>query len=235
MNWNKGPDPYMQYDAPVEDEDVHESFGYVMEALTRSRKVKGTQVLPGLSCKDIKEHNPDVQNGEFWVDPNGGATQDAILVYCRFENDETCIKPSPAKFAPVSFTKSTDAQYFMEDIKEGQEFSYKTDMSQLRYLNLNSNGARQSIVFNCLNSEAYGTRLVVAAGDEEIDTADGKFKKTTTVTVNDDCVKDNQWHSATFDVRTNRTDTLPVTDILLYDVGQQNQKFGIELGEVCFS
>jgi len=222
-----------QYDEPIPDEDVYEGFSYVMEALTRTRRVQGTKALPGLSCKDIKEHNPDVQNGEFWVDPNGETAQDAILVYCRFENDETCIKPSPAKFEPVSFTKTTEA-YFMEDIQQGKEFSYKIDMSQMRYLNLASNGARQTITYNCLNSEAYGARLALASGDE-IDTVDGKFKKTTTVTVNDGCVKDNQWHAATFDVRTNRTDTLPITDVLLFDVGLQNQKFGIELGEVCFS
>lgn len=48
-------------------------------------------------------------------------------------------------------------------------------------------------------------------------------------------VQDNQWHSAIYDVRTNKTDILPITDILLFDIGRQNQQFGIELGEVCFS
>lgn len=48
-------------------------------------------------------------------------------------------------------------------------------------------------------------------------------------------VKDNQWHTAVYDVRTNKTDILPITDVLLFDIGHQNQQFGIELGEVCFS
>jgi len=236
MSWNKGPDPYYQNDqaSDAEDVEVYESFSYVMEALQRTRRVKGTQTLPGLSCKDIKEHNPDMKNGEYWVDPNGGSANDAILVSCRFETDETCIKPAPAKFEPVTFTKTKEASFFMEDITMGKEFNYKVDNSQLRYLNLFSNGARQTIKYNCLNSEAYGVRLQLWDG-EEFDTADGKFKKTTTVSIDDHCNKDNQWHAATFDVRTNRTETLPITDVLLFDVGAQNQKFGIELGEVCFS
>ena len=47
--------------------------------------------------------------------------------------------------------------------------------------------------------------------------------------------KDNHWHTAFFDIRTNKTDILPITDVLLFDVGRENQQFGIELGEVCFS
>jgi len=232
--WSKGPDPYMQYDQAVEDEDVYEGFSFVMEALARTRRVLGTQASPGRDCREIREHNPDAQSGEFWVDPNGNSANDAILVRCNFETDETCIKPAPAKFEPVHFTKTQEASFFMEEIIGGKEFNYKADMSQLSHLNLHSNGARQRLTFNCLNTEAYGLRLQLLDG-EEFDTAEGKFKKTTTVSIDDQCNKDNQWHAATFDVRTNRTETLPITDVLLFDVGAQNQKFGIELGEVCFS
>jgi len=223
----------MQYDQPMEEVEVREGFSYVMEALTQARRPKGTQASPALNCRDLKEHNPDFQDGEYWVDPNGQTSKDAILVQCRFDSEETCIRPAPAKYDVRPFTRTTEASYFMEDITGEKDFSYKVDNSQLAHLSLASNGARQTVTFNCLNSEA-SVALALYNG-EELDAAEGKFRKTTTVSIQDDCVKDNQWHSAIFNVRTNKTETLPITDVLLYDVGQQNQQFGIELGEVCFS
>lgn len=160
---------------------------------------------------------------------------DAILVYCRMESMETCIRPSPTFFPNQRWTTDTRAgQYFMDDVNKNKEFFYKTDFSQLKFLQMYSDGARQRVTYHCLNSQAYGTRLTAYTGDE-LDTVEGRFKRTTFIDVNDDCVQDNQWHSAIYDVRTNKTDILPITDILLFDIGRQNQQFGLELGEVCFS
>lgn len=33
--------------------------------------------------------------GEYWIDPNEGSTHDAILVYCNFDNEESCILSNP--------------------------------------------------------------------------------------------------------------------------------------------
>lgn len=151
------------------------------------------------------------------------------------ESAETCIRPSPNAFERQRWTKDTRAgQYFMDDIMGDKEFFYKTDFSQLKFLQLYSEGATQRLTYHCLNSQAYGTRLQVYTGDE-LDTVEGRFKKTTFINVQDDCVRDGQWHSAVFDVRTNKTDILPITDVLVFDIGRETQEFGIDLGEVCFS
>jgi hypothetical protein len=37
---------------------------------------------PGLSCYDVKTFDPTVANGNYWLDPNGGAHDDAFETYC---------------------------------------------------------------------------------------------------------------------------------------------------------
>ena len=39
--------------------------------------------------------------GEYWVDPNGGCKDDAILVYCDFEHNATCINPKQKEVGRV--------------------------------------------------------------------------------------------------------------------------------------
>ena len=34
--------------------------------------------------------------GQYWIDPNGGAIEDAVLVECNFEKNSTCF-PAKAK------------------------------------------------------------------------------------------------------------------------------------------
>jgi len=238
----------MQYDQPLDTIEVYEGLNFAREALTRLRRPTGKPTSPGLNCRDIKEHNPDFKNGEYWVDPNGGTAVDAILVFCRMETMETCIRPSPSQFDRARWTKNRHgAQYFMGDINGGKEFFYKTDFSQLKWLQLYADGARQQLVFNCFNTDSDGTRLSLYNGDE-VDTFRGRYKKSTRISSTDECscelvknmglrkeCKDNEWHSAVYDVRTNKTDVLPITDVLLFDVGNRDSQFGIELGEVCFS
>lgn len=47
--------------------------------------------------------------------------------------------------------------------------------------------------------------------------------------------KNNQWGKTVFEVDTRQTMMLPIKDIALQDIGEENQKFGFEIGEVCFS
>lgn len=44
----------------------------------------------------------------------------------------------------------------------------------------------------------------------------------------------NQWGKSVYTLRTKRPAVLPITDILVYDVGEENQSFGVDIGEVCF-
>lgn len=225
----------MQYDEPVDSVEIYEGLNYARDALSRVRRPTGKPTSPGRTCNDIKEHNPNFPSGEYWVDPNGQSSVDAILVYCDMSTMETCVRPSPSNFERQQWTKREGAgQLFMDKIKGDEKFYYKAESEQIKFLQLFSEGARQNVTYNCLNSQARGSRLLLATGDE-LDTSRSKYKKSTRITVQDDCAQDNQWHSAVIDVRTRKTEILPFTDLRLFDVGRQNQQFGVELGPVCFS
>lgn len=225
----------MMYDQPMDTVEIYEGLNFAQDALSRLRRPTGQKVSPGRTCLDIKEHNPDYPSGDYWIDPNGESSVDAILVYCDMGAMETCVRPSPSTFDRQQWTKTEGTgKLFMDDMKGDQEFYYKAEFEQIKFLQLFSEGARQNLTYNCLNTRAEGARLLLSTGDE-LDTSRPKYKKSTRIAVQDDCVSDNQWHTAVINVRTKKTDILPFTDIRLFDVGRENQQFGVELGAVCFS
>lgn len=201
-------------------------------------KPNGKKTSPGKTCADIKEAYPESKNGEYYIDPNEGDAEDAIRVYCRFDTKETCVSPKRSKFNGQQWTASTvsQGQYFMEEILGGREFNYNVEDDQLAFLQLHTTYASQTVTYNCRNSSPQGSRLEGSSG-EEMEMTAGRHKKVTTIALKDNCTqhKDNSWHSATIEVTTQRTELLPIVDMVLVDVGQQHQEFGVELGMACFS
>lgn len=49
---------------------------------------------PAQSCEHILSVNITALSGLYWIDPNLGCSSDAILVYCNFTSNETCIYPN---------------------------------------------------------------------------------------------------------------------------------------------
>jgi hypothetical protein len=43
------------------------------------------------------------------------------------------------------------------------------------------------------------------------------------------------WGEMIFDIKSERAEVLPITDIKLKDVGLENQEFALSIGEVCFN
>lgn len=44
--------------------------------------------LPGESCRQILEDHPQSTDGDYWIDPNGGSTDDAFLVTCEMDEHD---------------------------------------------------------------------------------------------------------------------------------------------------
>jgi hypothetical protein len=47
--------------------------------------------------------------------------------------------------------------------------------------------------------------------------------------------KDDTWGETILEVRGKNPTNLPIRDIAVYDVGDDGEEFGLELGQVCFS
>lgn len=62
-------------------------------SLFKSKSIGLTKQQPAHDCNHIRLLNRSSENGIYWIDPNLGCSSDAILVYCNFTLNETCISP----------------------------------------------------------------------------------------------------------------------------------------------
>ena len=47
--------------------------------------------------------------------------------------------------------------------------------------------------------------------------------------------KDGKWHETIVEVYTHNTARLPIRDVAVFDVGDNEEEFGLEFGAVCFA
>merc|ERR1711941_81775 len=148
-----------------------------------------------------------LDSGKYFIDPNGESVIDAFEVFCNMETDPD--------------------QWFMREIVRKTEIGYGSmKRDQYHFLHMHSIRARQNIAYNCLNSNAYGVKLSTFDGSEMF--ADHELLKYTYRVSIDGCqTKNNQWGKTTFEVDTSQTELLPITDVAVQDVGEENQKFGL--------
>lgn len=57
---------------------------------------------PAQSCEHVRNVNATAPNGFYWIDPNLGCSSDAILVYCDFTSNETCVHPDSTQVNVVT-------------------------------------------------------------------------------------------------------------------------------------
>lgn len=48
-------------------------------------------------------------------------------------------------------------------------------------------------------------------------------------------VKDGTWRKTVLEIDTANTLRLPIHDVAVYDIGDNGEEFGLEVGPVCFS
>ncbi|XP_014118512.1 PREDICTED: collagen alpha-2(XI) chain-like, partial [Pseudopodoces humilis] len=108
--------------------------------LERLRNPPGSRDHPARTCQDLKLGHPQLQDGEYWIDPNQGCSRDSVRVFCNFTaGGESCVFP------------------------EFQQFSYRDRESrplprvQLSFLRLLSSSARQSLTLPCPGNPRGGS------------------------------------------------------------------------------
>ncbi|KAL3180533.1 hypothetical protein MRX96_009080 [Rhipicephalus microplus] len=139
---------------------------YIMRReIEHIRRPVGSQLNPARSCRDLRLAHPDTSDGWYWVDPNLGASDDAVRAYCDMRaGGETCVfadedthsarifrwkKPAPSAVANSSST-------WFSHLKGGFKVRYHAvgDV-QLRFLGLLSTTAYQNFTFVCKNVNAW--------------------------------------------------------------------------------
>ena len=200
----------------------------------------GGKNSPAKTCKDLHASYPEKKSGEYWIDPNGADTKDAILVFCDMEKDATCVQPKPV-FSQEFNIESEEKEIWIGEAPESPfDINYKADSNQMSFLQLLSAKAEQEIIYHCFNSFAFEnirgnnrkSLAFMSWNDLEIKHR-GKFKYDV---ISDGCKdKNNIWDKTVFRIESQKPTRLPVVDVKVQDFGNPTQKFKLEIGQVCFS
>uniref|UniRef100_A0A8C5NH18 Collagen, type XI, alpha 1b n=1 Tax=Gouania willdenowi TaxID=441366 RepID=A0A8C5NH18_GOUWI len=228
-------------------EDVFGSLNHLKQDIERMKFPLGTQDNPARTCKDLRLSQPDFPDGEYWIDPNQGCIGDSIQVFCNFTaGGETCIYPDK-KSAGVrisNWPKESPGSWFSE-FKRGKILNYvdvaerTINTVQMTFLKLLSSSARQNFTYICHQSVAwydakadnYDKALrFLGSNDEEMSYDNNPFIKP----LADGCSVKQGYAKTVMEINTPRIDQLPIIDVMLNDFGDSNQRFGFEVGPVCF-
>jgi hypothetical protein len=196
----------------------------IHKRLQHLKSPKGTRDSPARSCLDLKLENPDMNDGYYWIDPNGGCINDAVKVFCNFSSGEikTCIHPVNDHSQMQSW-RSGESIWF-SNFNKGFQLSYSIPKSQLKFIKIGSRYASQHFTYNCRNTEAS---LLFR-------TQDNKEIKPTDIT-HDGCQGKPSYSAFTeLQVNTRRIAQLPLKDFAVVDYGSVNQEFGFKMGPACF-
>uniref|UniRef100_A0A452VMD0 Collagen type V alpha 3 chain n=1 Tax=Ursus maritimus TaxID=29073 RepID=A0A452VMD0_URSMA len=231
-------------------EEVLASLTSLSFELEQMRRPPGTAERPGLVCSELHRNHPHLPDGEYWIDPNQGCARDSLRVFCNFTaGGETCLYPDK-KFEMVkmaSWSREKPGNWY-STFRRGKKFSYvdadgsPVSVVQMTFLKLLSATAHQSFTYSCQNSAAW---LDEAAGDHSRSLrflgANGEelsFNQMAAATITvpyDGCRLRKGQTKTLLEFSSSRVGFLPLWDVAATDFGQTNQKFGFELGPVCFS
>ncbi|XP_071479960.1 uncharacterized protein [Diadema antillarum] len=66
----------------IGDVDVFYMMKHLYRYIEGIKHPLGTQDLPVRTCRDLLDCQPDMEDGEYWIDPDLGCCTDAVKVYC---------------------------------------------------------------------------------------------------------------------------------------------------------
>jgi len=203
---------------------------------------KGTKENPAVTCRDVFLGHPEFQDGWYWIDPNMGALNDSIHVWCNLTaHGETCVYPvrKTRMVIPRQWKKDKNNLKWFSEFEDGFKIEYSSEV-QLNLLRLNSNFVTQRFTYFCTNSAAWYDQksrgfehalTLMGSADHEFETRDLSGDE-----VPFDGCKDHRSNTySMFEIRTRKLDWLPVIDFMPKDYGEPWQQFGFEAGPVCFS
>ncbi|CAL8324019.1 unnamed protein product, partial [Boreogadus saida] len=228
-------------------EDIFGSLNNLKQDIERMKYPMGTQNNPARTCKDLQLAHPEFPDGEYWIDPNQGCSGDSLKVFCNFTaGGETCIYPDKKSNGVKisSWPKENPGSWFSE-FKRGQMLSYVDSEGssihevQMTFLRLLTASARQNFTYSCHQSVAWHDQAAggheralrfLGANDEEMSYENNPYIKA----LSDGCATRKGYGKTVLEINTPKIDQVPIVDLMVTDFGDPNQKFGFEVGPVCF-
>uniref|UniRef100_A0A3Q4MRE8 Collagen, type XI, alpha 1b n=1 Tax=Neolamprologus brichardi TaxID=32507 RepID=A0A3Q4MRE8_NEOBR len=231
----------MQEDEPLADygvdgvegmKDVFGSLNNLKQDIERMKFPMGTQDNPARTCNDLHLSQPDYPDGEYWIDPNQGCIGDTIKVFCNFTAGGETFEANILSF--FFFILSMFPQLSYVDAADNA-----INPVQMTFLKLLSSSARQNFTYIChqsvawhdIDTDSYDKALrFLGSNDEELSYDNNPFIRP----LMDGCSAKQGYSKTVLEINTPRIDQLPIIDVMLNDFGKSNQRFGFEVGPVCF-
>jgi hypothetical protein len=203
----------------------------------------GTRDLPARTCRHLAAAKPEMKDGWYWIDPNGGKISDAARVFCKFdENVQTCVEPKQDILDLKAYpTADVESHNSLSKLAGIGQLTYQLEDSQLAFLKMLSSHARQELIVNCSQTyvvDAQGeiqnsrAAILFTDNDKELYVDDPIFKYKV---LRDDCKYGKSSIADTVIQVSTRAQRLPIRDVALAHLGEKHQEVGLKVGQVCFS
>lgn len=185
----------------------------------------GTKDVPALTCRHLAQALPQLHDGLYWVDPNGGGPEDAIQVNCNFKTMQTCVSARKEVFAGEKKKQASDGDdmTWMGEVSDFDHFLYAVEGTQLAMLKLRSLSGQQQVTVSC-----HDAMKLYADNDAEL-SADDKHA-TFSVVANTCQNVSGAPKEVVIDV-SGPAIRLPIRDVAFAGV---ESKMDVRLGQVCF-
>uniref|UniRef100_A0A4W4G928 Fibrillar collagen NC1 domain-containing protein n=1 Tax=Electrophorus electricus TaxID=8005 RepID=A0A4W4G928_ELEEL len=224
-------------------EEIFGSLNSLRQEIESMRLPLGTKDSPARTCQDLHLSQPEYKDGEYWIDPNQGCARDSFKVYCNFTaGAETCLYPGKEMNA---WPKEKSGSWY-SNFAKGSKFSYvdsngePVGVVQLGFLRLLSVQARQNLTYHCHRSVAWADSTAdngyqralhfLGANEEDLSYETSPYIKA----LFDGCSYRKGYDRTVLELNTPQVEQLPLLDIKITDFGENTQKFGFEVGPVCF-
>lgn len=229
-------------------EEIFGALSSLKDEVEQLRRPVGTATSPGRTCKELLLCHPHLKDGDYWIDPNQGCAKDSFKVFCNFTaGGETCISPDKkTKGVKVSSWQRDSPGTWYSKFKRGKQLTYEdadgnpVHVVQMTFLRLLSATARQRFVYNCQQSIAWydvsaqsyqrAVRFLGANGEEMSHTNTPYISA-----IYDGCQLRKGSDHTILQIDSPRVVDLPIKDVAVADFGDHQQKFGFEVGPVCFN
>uniref|UniRef100_A0A8C5GAX9 Fibrillar collagen NC1 domain-containing protein n=1 Tax=Gouania willdenowi TaxID=441366 RepID=A0A8C5GAX9_GOUWI len=214
------------------DDGMEEIFGSLNSLKLEIEQMKhplGTQANPARTCKDLQLCHPDFPDG-WYQDIHKGVLSNfgSILITARL----------------TSWVKENPGSWFSE-FKRGKLLTYVDaegnliDVVQMTFLRLLSAAAKQNMTYNCYQSVAWHDQdqdnhdkaiRFLGSNDEEMSYDNNPYIRALV----DGCALKKGYEKTVLEINTPKVEQVPFVDIMFNDFGGSTQKFGFEVGPVCF-
>ncbi|XP_050562744.1 collagen alpha-1(I) chain [Spodoptera frugiperda] len=188
--------------------------------------------------KPCKAAPSDIESGKYTMGP----LDKEFEVYCNMTTLETCM-PNKNVTSEINH-KSVNQSVWLSSLGVHLMDLYQLTIEQITWLQERSVTVQQTIKYHCWDSVPYPKNNTSATSLELLtwnDVVIGPFPtpKTpvyyTVPTETDHCEEGvKEWRSTIIKIRSSFAHRLPITDILIKDNRNADQKFKIEVTELCF-